>query len=249
MFAGFENVVWESHTGAWNWAARYLAVRTKIVVISKGLKDFYVGQGVSAERITIAHDGVDLSAFDSPISKHEARERLGLPHDKKIALYIGGVGGWKGTDTLFEASRLLPDTVSVAVIGKASTTLKAQYPNIIFLGERLYTEIADNSQAANVLILPTSSRSIVGVKFTSPLKLFTYMASRIPIVASDVSSTREVLPEDGAYWFTADDAESLAKTITEALNDPVAHNRTQVARASVARYTWDTRAQAILAFV
>ncbi len=247
MLAGFENVVWESHTGAWNWAARYLSRRTKMVMISQGLRDFYIGQGVEGERITVAHDGVDLSAFENPIPKRDARERLGLPHDKKIALYIGGVGGWKGTDTLFEASRLLGDDVRVAVIGKVDRALKARFPNIIFLGERAYSEIAENQKAGDVLVLPTSSKSIIGVRFTSPLKLFTYMASGVPIVASDVSSTREVLPEDGAYWFTADDAESLVKVITEAVNDPEAHKRAQVARDTVARYTWDTRAAIILA--
>lgn len=243
MLAGFENVVWESHTGAWNRAARYLARRTKMVVISQGLKDFYIAQGVPRERITIAHDGVDLAAFENPISKREARERLGLPHDKKIALYIGGFGGWKGTDTLLAARQLVSEGTRVVVIGKS------HHSDPFFLGERPYNEIANNCQAADVLVLPTSSKSIVGVKFTSPLKLFVYMASGIPIVASDVSSTREVLPEDGAYWFTADDAESLAKTITEAVNDPDAHKRARVARAAVARYTWDTRAQAILACI
>lgn len=247
MFAGFENVVWESHTGVWNWAARYLAKRTRIVVISQGLKDFYVGLGVSEEGIVVAHDGVDLSAFENPTSKYDVRKRLGLPQDKKIALYIGSVGGWKGTGTLLEASRLLGGDVRVAVIGRVHKAIKAQYPNALFLGERPYSEIADNCQAADVLVLPTSSMSIVGVKFTSPLKLFTYMASTIPIVASDVSSTREVLPEEGAYWFTADDSESLKNAITETAYDLEAHKRVQVARAAVARYTWDTRAAIILA--
>lgn len=249
VLAGFENVVWESHTGAWNWAARYLTRRTKIVVISQGLHDFYVARGVPGEIIAVAHDGVDLSMFEQTLSKTEARKRLGFPEDAKIALYIGGVGGWKGTDTLFEASRLLSLDIRVAMIGKVNLALKAQYPNVLFVGERPYSEVADNQGAGDVLVLPTSSRSVVGMHFTSPLKLFTYMASGIPIVASDVSSTREVLPDNGAYWFTADDAESLAKTITEAIKDPQARERAQVARGAVRGYTWDTRAEAILAFV
>ncbi len=133
--------------------------------------------------------------------------------------------------------------------GKADTALHAKYPEVLFLGERPYGEIADNQQAGDVLVLPTSSRSIVGMRFTSPLKLFTYMASGVPIVASDVSSTREVLGDKGAFWFTADDAESLAKAIREAVNDPQGRERAQVALGAVRGYTWDARAQAILAFV
>jgi len=249
LLAGFEHVVWESHTGAWNMAARYLSRHTRVIVISEGLKAFYEAQGVSAERIVVAHDGVDPEDFEHVATRESARTRLGLPEDKKIALYIGGVGGWKGTNVLFEASKRLTGGIIVAIIGKVTDELKSQYPNIMFLGERPYKEIADNQQAGDVLVLPTTATHTVGAHFTSPLKLFTYMASGVPIIASDVLSVRDVLPEQGAYWCTADDPESLAQAIRTALTDPRSEERARIARNAVARYTWDTRARAILAYL
>jgi glycosyltransferase involved in cell wall biosynthesis len=245
---GTQNIVWESHTGAWNMAARFLARRIKIVTISEGLKDFYVSNGVAPESITVAHDGVDLAQFEHVESMSEVRKRLGISEDTKVALYIGALGGWKGTDTLFAASELLPADMTIAVITGADTrALKMQYPRVQFLGAEPYAKIANNQAAADALILPTSTRDSIGARFTSPLKLFTYMASGIPIIASDVSSTREVLPREAAYWFTADDAESCARAIQEALEDAQSKERARVAKSAVQGYTWDTRARNILA--
>jgi glycosyltransferase involved in cell wall biosynthesis len=245
---GVEHVVWESHTGAWNVAARYLARHTPVVVISQGLKDFYVSNGISSGRITVVHDGVDLADFENVESTSMARKRLGIPEETNVALYVGALGGWKGTDTLLEASEILPTDISIVVITGADTrALQVRYPRVQFVGEQPYKDIANNQAAADVLILPTSTRDQIGARFTSPLKLFTYMASGFPIVATDVSSTREVLPTDAAYWCTADDPESLAKAITEACHDMRACERGRIAKGQAARYTWEARARTILA--
>ena len=244
-------IVWESHTGAWNILARYVSRRAKeMVVITGGLRDFYVDRGVPSEKIHVAHDGLDRADFEHAESKEDARARLGLPRDMRIALYIGALGGWKGTDTLFEASEFLPDTVRIAVIGGTQDQIaraRKKFPRVLFLGEKPYRDIARNQAAADVLVLPNTGKDVISVHFTSPLKLFTYMASDRPIVASDIPSTREVLPEGAAFWFVADDAESLAEAIQKAQSDPNASEKVSIAKSQVLLYTWDARARAILA--
>ncbi|KKS24991.1 MAG: Glycosyl transferase group 1 [Candidatus Jorgensenbacteria bacterium GW2011_GWF2_41_8] len=54
-------------------------------------------------------------------------------------------------------------------------------------------------------------------KHTSPLKLFEYMASGRPIVASDLLSLREILTEQEAIFFKPDDPLDLALKIKEIL--------------------------------
>jgi glycosyltransferase involved in cell wall biosynthesis len=224
--------VWETHTGAWNGAARRAAARAhRIVAISQGLKDFYVEKGIPAEKILVAHDGVDLTAFDLPISKSEAREKLGLGADERIALYTGSTYAWKGVGTLREAESLLPQVQVMVVSGKP------------------FSEIPAYLRAADVLVLPNSGAGAVSSRFTSPMKLFEYMASGTPIAASRVPAVREVLGEDEAYFFTPDDPQSLAGAVRRALDDPGSQAVAAKARRAVQRYSWDTRAQDILRFI
>ena len=240
--------VWESHTGAWNFVARKVAHRAKhLVVITQGLKDFYVARGISPANILVAHDGVDLAQFAHPESKVTARRRLGLPLDARIAMYIGQLDGWKGTDTLLEASNHMPNVVLVMIGGDSRRVaiLSRQYRKVRFLGARPYRELRDNMAAADVLVLPNTGKDEISVRFTSPLKLFAYMTSGIPIVASDLPSIREVLDEHAAYLVQPDDVLALSEGIMRAFTDGNA--RAGEALKRVEEYTWERRAQRVVA--
>lgn len=241
--------VWETHTGSWNFFARRVANSAdQIVVISKGLKDFYISKGVAESKIVVAPDAIDLDDFANPESQVSARERLGLPLEKKVALYIGRVDGWKGAETLCESSEFLSEDVVVVIIGgepQQLPALREAFPKVIFLGPRPYRELRDNQIAGDVLVLPNTGKDIVSVSYTSPLKLFTYMASGVPIVASDLPSIREVLTEESAYFASPDDPKSFAEVITKALIDPAREKVAAKARMRVETCTWDARAKAI----
>ncbi len=241
-------IVWESHTGAWGLAAVLVARRARrIVAISEGLRDFYASKGVAAGKLAVAHDGVDLGEFAHPQPQEAARARLALPLDKKIALYVGRLDGWKGVDTLLEASTLLPPSVQVAIIGgeeRQVSELSKKYPGAAFVGYRPYRELPDNMAAADALVLPNTGKDAVSVSFTSPLKLFAYMTSGAPIVASDLPSIREVLDEGCAYLVAPDSPQALAAGIQSALAEGGA--RAKVARERVQGYSWQARAKRIV---
>jgi glycosyltransferase involved in cell wall biosynthesis len=245
-------MIWESHDGAWNIWARYLVRRASgIVVVTQDAVDFYKEKGVPEARLFAISNGIDLDDFARPESKEVARARLGLPQDAKTALYIGKLDGWKGVDTLLEASLLLSET-RVAIIGGEKNQieeLSKKYSKVIFVGFRPYAELADNQAAADVLVVPNTGTSDISVRFTSPLKLIAHLASGRPIVVSDLPSTRFIA--DGAALFVQpDDPKALAEGIEEALTSPtMAQELIQKARERVVNFSWSKRAQRISAFI
>ncbi|MDB5244347.1 MAG: hypothetical protein JWN18_217 [Parcubacteria group bacterium] len=244
-------IVWESHIGSWNFFSRRLVRRAlRIVVISEGIRDLYLRNGVDPHKLVVAHDGIDLTTFMRAETKEVARARLGLPQDKRIVMYVGRVDGWKGTSTLLEASKHLNSTTLVVIVGGEPhqvEALRKVFPRVLFVGYRPYRELADNLAAADVVVLPNTAQDKISSHFTSPLKLFGYMASGKPMVATDLPSLREVVPETEAYIVAPDSPIALAAGIRDALVDASGSaRRAQAALTRVDKYTWDMRAKTIL---
>ena len=155
---------------------------TGIIVISDHLRVNYLPY---KKNILVAHDGVSLQRFGHTLDKQEARKQFGLAPDKNLSVYAGTVSKLKGIDYLIEAARLLPE-VDFLLAGPFSVEFqnKGFSPNIKFLGKKEQKDIAVLLQAADVLLLPHPK----GEYSQSPMKLFEYMASGTPIVASRLPS-------------------------------------------------------------
>jgi glycosyltransferase involved in cell wall biosynthesis len=231
----------------------------KIVTNSRGVADEFKAHGF--DHVLPLPNGIDLSEFSFTADKHALRKELGLPADKKIALYSGFLYGWKGVDTLVDAAPIIemsaPDVRLVIVGGSAEdvaaykrTISERKITNMGFIGYRDRKVIPRYLKAADVLLLPNSARSQESVRYTSPIKLFEYMASGIPIVASDLPSLREILNEGNSVLVPPDDAEGLARGLIGILKDPArAAALSKKARADVEPLTWDDRAKKILKFI
>src|SRR3989344_3182266 len=253
LFLPKKSAFYEMHQLRGSFLARLLLKRAKrIIVISNGLKEALVYIGYPRERVAVAHDGFDEREFGVRLSKGEARARLTLPKEAKLAMYIGGFEVWKGLRTLLDAARLLKERgINVAVIGGTefeNNSLSIKYPEVRFLGYRPYTELAFNQQAADVLVIPNSGRERISREFTSPLKLFAHMASGRPIVASRLPSLCEVLSDESAYLVPPNDPTALAEGIRTACErEEESERKAAVANSRVREFTWVKRAKDILA--
>jgi glycosyltransferase involved in cell wall biosynthesis len=223
------------------------------VSITQKLKDLFQEQGIASDRILVAADGVDLERFNVRETQEECRNKLGLPIDKKIVLYTGHLYDWKGTQVLAQASDLLP--AEIYFVGGTKEDVqdfKVKDPNlkIKIIGHRPYSEIPCWLRAADVLVLPNSGKEEISKHWTSPLKLFEYMAASKPIVASDLPSIREILNKDNAILVAPDNPEALAEGINKALTDKGLSARISVlAYEGVKNYTWQKRAEKVLKFI
>lgn len=249
---------WEAHRGEWNILVRCaLFAGTKIIAITHGLKALYIDRGVAPSRVLVAPDGVDLARFarTAHISKIEARQQLGLPPDQPLAIYNGHLHTWKGAGTLAQAATLLPQSYRTLFMGGFDEDIAAfreAFPSerVQLLGRKSDDERPFYLRAADCAVLPNTGTGDISAKFTSPLKLFGYMASGTPIVASDLPSLREILDDTMAYFARPDDPASFAEAIRRAVERPdEAAGKAKHALSAVAQYGWERRTEAILSFL
>lgn len=261
-----KNLVFEAHNMQRPRAFMYNRFRKrgiKIITITKALRDDFIKAGFKPDNILVAPDGVDAKLIEkeerTPSDANEARKNLGLPLDKKIIVYTGSLFKWKGVFTLADSAKLIPDVLFIIVGGDERGDEKElrdyldsnNIRNMTVTGYIKSEEAVRNYlAAADVLVLPNTAHDKISAKYTSPLKLFAYMAARRPIVASDLPPLREVLNESNAILVKPDDAESLANGIKNALSDTSLVDKiSQTAFVGVKQYTWENRAKNILNFI
>jgi glycosyltransferase involved in cell wall biosynthesis len=252
-----KNIFWEAHQGELNFIVKRLFKKCLgIITISRGLKDFYLKYGANEEKISVVPDGVNLEKFDINISKEEARKKIGLFSNKKIVLYMGHLYGWKGADILTGAASFLGSDNLVVFVGGTEKDVgkfkikNANLKNIMIVGHRPHQEIPYWLKAADILVLPNSAKEKISQFYTSPMKLFEYMASGTPIVASGLPSIREILNKENAVLVQPDNSASLAAGIEKVLkNSDFSAKISRQAYLDVQNYTWDKRAKNILDFI
>ncbi|MDE2173474.1 MAG: glycosyltransferase family 4 protein [Patescibacteria group bacterium] len=229
-----------------------------VICNSRGTAEAFKKRGFS--NVAVIQNGVDLEDFSFKEGKEELRKGLSLPPEKKIALYAGHLYAWKGTDILFEAAERLKDssnTVLVIVGGTPADHEKyvreAQekgLTNVLLIGHQQKSLIPSYLCSADVLLLSNAPLSTESIRYTSPIKMFEYMASGVPIVASDLPSIREVLNEENSLLVEAGNAKTLTEGIKKILTDTeLARRISDKARRDVSRFTWRSRAEDIRAFL
>lgn len=226
-----------------------------IIAVTQTLKNKLIKKGITENKIMVAPDGADIKQFDIQISQEEARKKMSLPLDRKIILYAGHLYKWKGVDVLAEAAKYLNNHLIVFIGGtkkdiKIFTSQFKNYKNILILGHKIYSEIPLYLKAADVLVLPNSAKEKISRYWTSPMKMFEYMASRRPIVASDLPSIREVLNKNNAILVEADNQKELIDGIKKSLeNSDFSDKILTRAFQDVQQYGWVNRANNILNFI
>lgn len=235
--------------------ARLLKKIKKCVVLTEELKKDLVDLGFPEKNILVAPDGVDRKAFVTSLTLEQARERVHLPLDKKIILYTGHLYDWKGVDTLLRAAAFVPQALFVVVGGteKEQQDLKQKNSiseNILFISQQKHGEMPFYLASADILVLPNSAKERISSHYTSPLKLFEYMCSRRPILASRLPSLQNILHNENAFFFTPDDEKSCAEMINDIFHDKEKSlQKSERAFQDVQNYSWQKRVQKIQTFL
>ena len=218
------------------------------VTITSGLSAELTKRLGPRPRLAVIPDGVRPGETPTP------------PPAGSIVAYAGHLYAWKGVDVLIRALALLPDTHAIIVGGhekesdigrlRALASALGVDGQVTFTGQVAPAEVAPHLSRAAVLVLPNPA-SAISTRFTSPLKLFEYMAAGRAIVASDLPAIREVLRDnENAVLVEPGSAEAFATGIRRLLEDPALASRlAHAALSDVPQYTWQRRAERIEALL
>jgi glycosyltransferase involved in cell wall biosynthesis len=210
------------------WLERFLYARaTHILVNSPAYKEYIVGKGVPAKKITFIAYGSDINMFNPGIDGSSVRERLGL--DKKfIVLYAGTIGQAHDLYTVLRVAKRLSDDSHIQFVffgdGKERPNLEAEaqrlgLKNVLFAGVCPKKEIPAVIASADVCLAILQNLEMF--RTTYPNKVFDYMASARPTVLVIDGVVREVIEASkGGVFVEPGNDELLAKAILTLSRDP-----------------------------
>ncbi len=239
---------------------RWQRVKSKAagyVVITESLRKLLLGEGIPSAAICVAPDGFDEQKFSELLSKSQARQRLQISENVRLVVYVGQLLPWKGVDALTPVFDQIPEGCQVVCIGgqkedlERLQTLAPHASRVHFVGQAPRTEVLVWLAAADAGLLSTSAVQAIGREYTSPLKLFEYLAAGLPVIASDVPSSHEILDSRIALFFQPDDARSFLETLNlfMRLSDEEVLRMSDAAHQASRGYSWTMRGERIAACV
>lgn len=219
---------------------------------------------LGTDEIAVTPCALDTRPYAALPPRQKTRHALGLPQDRPIIGYVGRfttMGMEKGIPQLIEAAARLRDMpcppLLLCVGGPIEQEPKYRriadatglpQERLIIRDYAPHREIPSWLCACDVLPINWENTPYLAIN-PSSMKMFEYMATGIPIVASDLPSLRDVLRHDeNALLVPAGDVDALTNTLRDVLARPEAHARLGAAarREVLASHTWRNRAQAMV---
>ncbi|MGA7305531.1 MAG: glycosyltransferase family 4 protein [Rhodothermales bacterium] len=225
------------------------------VLHSNFARDSYGASGVPASKLLTAYNGYARRNLTPVLPRQAARARCSLPADGRIVTYAGRLDRKKGVDLLLDLAGRLTDVTFVLVgsehDGIVEQTAK-RLPNVMIVPWQPESRIAPYLYAADVLIIPPTSRPLQEVGNTVlPIKTFQYLAAGRAILAPNTPDLSELLVDGlNACLVEPDAVEGTAVALRELLEDSERiHRLEEHALETSRRFTWENRAGKVLDFI
>ena len=230
--------------------------KIKFIFISEALRRFYISNFNINNKCLVLHDAVFIDMYDKyrKISKRLLKKNVGLPN-QKIMLHSGSIYPGRGSELFEIIIKNFPDILFIQIGGDIidinywSSRFK-KYRNIRFIERKNVHDLVKYQMAADYLLYPLTKNCDTWW-CCSPLKLFEYLATGIPIFSSNIGSINEVINSRCVFLFNPSKPSSL-RDVFRLYKD---NNLELKKRASIAvslarkKYTWSRRAKSILDFI
>jgi glycosyltransferase involved in cell wall biosynthesis len=256
-----KKIVWEMHDGISGANLKFfnkLFKKLKIVAISDGLNKYLINEyNFNKDNILIAHDGVFLENYDElrKTDKSILRKDLNLLENRTIVMHTGSLYKGRGAELFEVIIKNFPELYFVQVGGNTENIIAwkeyyREYNNILFIGHQNNDNLIKYQMSADLLFLPMTKNSPIWW-CTSPMKVFEYMATSIPILGSNVGSVGEVISKRNSIIFNPEDEQTIIGGVKYFLaNKEEAEKLANHALEDIEnKYRWDLRVENIIRFI
>ncbi len=207
----------------------------RLFSVSHDLKRHMIEEGLPASRIEVIHNGIDIGVEPIDVeTRARRRSEIGVASDTCLLVTVARLDPVKDLKTLIEAVgrvRLTRSNITLAIIGDGPERQALEAAAAIhdaaavrFLGHR--DDAREWLGAADVFVNSSVSEGI-------SLTILEGMAASLPVVATRVGGTPEVVDETCGILVPARDAAALAVAIEQLAGDDV--RRQQLGRAGRSR--------------
>ncbi len=181
-------------------------------------------KGIPANKISVILNCVDISRYGKDLNRVALRSNLGFGMREHLMALVATFKRQKGHKFLIDAvAEIIPKFPELHVLFVGDGELRTEFllqvqelgleNNIHFLGLR--GDIPDLLGACDSFVLPSLWEGL-------PMALIEAMASKLPIIATDVSGARQVMvPGKTGLMVEPENVPALAVAIMKLLNNPV----------------------------
>jgi glycosyltransferase involved in cell wall biosynthesis len=205
-----------------------------VVTVCTSLTERVKARAPGARVFQIEDPPLGADVIAGPATVQALRGELGLV-DRPVVFYSGNFEPYQGVELLIGAAALVPEAQFVfmggepAEIAALSARVSASGGRCAFAGKRPPEELPAFLALTDVLVSPRRQ----GVN--TPFKVYTYLASGKPLVATRIATHTQLL-DDTMAFLVEPTAAALAEGIRAALGDPAEASRRAVAgRLLIAR--------------
>lgn len=236
---------------------------TKIIVVSQVLKEQLLTRGIDAHKISVCPNGVDPDMFDPATMQSERasiRASLGL-QEQCVFGFSGTFGPWHGVEVL---AYLIP--LVVRQNERAHFMLIGDGPlkpmlydalaqahvlhRVTFVGMVSSNRVPAYLSACDAFLCPTQANPDGTPFFGSPTKLFEYMMTGKPIIASDIEQIGDVLRHaSGSLLVRPDDYTGFVRAVLYVLDmtdDERALSADALKVCARKQYTWQAHVRSFM---
>ncbi|MCD4678476.1 MAG: glycosyltransferase family 4 protein, partial [Desulfobacula sp.] len=190
----------------------------KIFVINKGLKDYAVEMGGSANKISVIPAGVDLDKFNPRVDGSPIREKYGIKKDDVLLFFMGWIYDFSGMKEVAESLSITDnENIKLMIVGEgdlyeALLKMKSEKNldgKLILTGKVPFEEIPEHIAAADICLLPAYKNEIM--MNIVPIKVYEYMAMGKTVIATNLPGLQKEFGEDNGINYIENSGESLEK--------------------------------------